>query len=85
MAYGVITIPLTIIRWLGFSQERKYGVNTIPAEANFFALALFGLSGFLNVILLLTTKPLLFGGLMYRPPLPAVEENPADIPLGPPG
>src|SRR6266511_1495618 len=95
MAYCIIIIPLTIIRWLGFTQDIKYGVNTIPAEANFAGRALFDLSGFLNVILLLTTRPLLFGTLMSASeagptsPLPMVDlpspeenlhqENPEDI------
>jgi len=75
MAYCIIILPLSIIRWLGFTQEIRYGANTIPAAANFTALALFGLSGFLNVILLLTTKAQLFGKALMptsetRPPSP---------------
>jgi len=78
MVYSVIVIPLTGIRWSGFTRESETGVNPIPAEytSNFVALALFGLSGFLNAILLLTTRPQsgLFGRLMFtseaRPPSP---------------
>jgi len=94
MVYAVIAIPLSVVRWLGFTEEIKTGVNSTRAEDNFAVLALFGLSGFLNVILLLTTRPLsgLFGKLMFtseaRPPSPlpvpyvkedSQEEDPEDV------
>ena len=76
IVYCVIAVPLSVVRWLGFTEEIKYGVNPTPAESNLAVLAIFGLSGFLNAILLLTTRPQsgLFGRLMFtseaRPPLP---------------
>ena len=76
IVYCVIAVPLTIVRWMGFAEEIKYGVNPTPAEFNLAVLAIFGLSGFLNAILLLTTRPQsgLFGKLMFtteaRPPSP---------------
>lgn len=80
--YCVIVIPLSGVRWSGFTQEIESGVNPTPAESNFGVLALFGLSGFLNAILLLTTRPQsgLFGKLMFtseaRPPSPPMAEVP---------
>jgi len=58
VVYSVLIIPLSVIRWLGFANE-KSGANPTPAEYtnNLAALAVFGLSGFLNTILLLKTKP----------------------------
>ena len=55
--YSILIIPLSIIRWWGFAEEAKSGVNSTAAQHNLAALAVFGLSGFLNVILLLTTRP----------------------------
>jgi len=52
-------LPITIARWLGFHQQSRYGASFVPAAATFAAGAIFGLSGFLNV-LLLTTRPRLF-------------------------
>jgi len=75
---------MTAIRLPGFVEENKHGANTTLAQYHFFALTLFGLSGFLNTILLLSTRPRsgLFGTLMFiseaRPPspLPAMMELP---------
>jgi len=38
-------------------QERNHGVNRIPPAATFAAATIYGLSGFCNVILFLTTRP----------------------------
>ena len=55
---------MTVVRWS--LENNMY----IPSGATFFANALLGLSGFINVILLMTTKPEsgLFGQLMFQPP-----------------
>ena len=80
--YCVIVVPLSGVRWSGFTQENETGANPIPAEWNFVVLAIFGLSGFLNTILLLTTRPQsgLFGRLMFtseaRPPSLSMAELP---------
>ena len=82
IVYSVIAVPITIVRWMGFAEEIKYGVNPTPAEFNLAVLAIFGLSGFLNAILLFTTRPQsgLFGRLMFtseaRPPSPPMAEVP---------
>ena len=76
IVYCVTVLPLSAARWNGFSEQAKYGRVLAPSAATFFACALFGLSGFFNVVLLLTTKPEsgLFGRLMFtaeaRPPSP---------------
>jgi hypothetical protein len=76
--YCLNILPLSVVRWIGFQREAKYGIDkaNIPAAATFAVTSIYGLSGFLNVILLLTTKPEsgLFGRLMHissaRPPSP---------------
>ncbi len=47
-------------------QEAKYGSNKVPAAATFAVTSIFALSGFFNVVLVLTTRPdiKLFGGLV---------------------
>jgi hypothetical protein len=45
-------------------EEAKHGSNTMPSMATFAVIIIFGLSGFLNVILVFTTKPKL--GLFGR-------------------
>ena len=64
-------MPLSIIRWIAFVQEsRNGGISHMPSAATLASEAIFGLSGFFNVILLLTTKPGsgLFGQLMFISP-----------------
>lgn len=55
--YCVLVLPLSIVRWLGFSG------HTIPSAATFGVISVYGLSGMLNVALLLYTRPnsVLFG------------------------
>lgn len=76
LVYCLGIMPLSIVRWITFVQEARHdGINNVPATATLASEAIFGLSGFFNVILLLTTKPEsgLFGQLMFispaRPPL----------------
>ncbi|KAJ7497678.1 hypothetical protein FB451DRAFT_1018379, partial [Mycena latifolia] len=61
--YCVLVLPLSVVRWIGFVQERGGGSNRIPASATFGVISLYGLSGALNVVLLLNTRPnsVLFG------------------------
>ncbi|KAJ7188935.1 hypothetical protein C8R46DRAFT_877398 [Mycena filopes] len=62
--YCLLLIPLSIVRWVEFAQERGGRANTIPAAATFAVSSVYRLSGALNVLLLLSTKPnsMLFGG-----------------------
>ncbi|KAI0066270.1 hypothetical protein BV25DRAFT_1879414 [Artomyces pyxidatus] len=58
--YCILVIPLSIARWRGFSG------HTVPSSATFFSIVLYNLSGFCNVVLLLTTRPQL---LLFAPPV----------------
>jgi hypothetical protein len=71
--YCLGIMPLSIVRWIAFVQESRHdGVSHMPSAATLASEAIFGLSGFFNVILLLTTKPGsgLFGHLMFISPAP---------------
>ncbi|KAJ3517235.1 hypothetical protein NLJ89_g633 [Agrocybe chaxingu] len=58
LVYCVSILPLSVARWIGFVQEgRGDRKNHVPPAATFLAVAIYNLSGFGNVILLLTTKP----------------------------
>ena len=45
------------MRWIGFVQEQRGLVNTVPSAATLTVMAIFSLSGACNAILLLTTRP----------------------------
>ncbi len=79
-------------------QEAKDGVNRVPAAATLAVASIFALSGFFNVVLLLTTRPEaeLFGGMVSDRPqeglpppgipglqLPDSEFPPPAVPLQP--
>lgn len=55
--YCLITLPLSVVRWIGFVQEQRGLVNTVPSAATLAVMAIFSLSGACNAILLLTTRP----------------------------
>ncbi|KAJ7282868.1 hypothetical protein C8J57DRAFT_53677 [Mycena rebaudengoi] len=61
--YCILILPLSVVRWIGFSQERGDGVNHIESAATFAVISMYGLSGAINVALLLYTRPnsVLFG------------------------
>lgn len=63
-------MPLSIVRWTAYVQEDQTGKAHVPPAATFVAVSIFGLSGFFNVILLLTTRRTsgLFGELMFTAP-----------------
>jgi len=69
LTYCLCILPLSIARWIGFMQEKRYNHNYIPSAASFFAISIFNLSGFFNVVLLLSTRPNsgLFGKLVFEP------------------
>ncbi len=72
--YAICVLPLSIVRFMTFVRELKGGIDNLPAAATLVFSSIFQLSGFFNVLLLLTTRPDigLFG---RRPPLP--------MPVGP--
>ena len=83
LAYCACILIMSIVRWIHFVQDDRYGANDVPSAATFVGTAIFGLSGFFNVILLITTKPEsgLFGQLMFRSPTapPSILELDQDI------
>jgi len=52
-------------------QEKRHNRNDTPSAVIFFASSIFTLGGFLNVVLLLSTRPNsgLFGKLVFEPPM----------------
>jgi hypothetical protein len=61
-SYVVIVLPLSIVRWIDFKVDSNPpDPNNIhermPSAATFFVISLFGLSGLVNVTLLLLTRP----------------------------
>jgi hypothetical protein len=66
LVYAISVLPLSAARWIGFVQESNHGVNRVPAAATLAVASIFALSGFFNVVLLLTTRPEaeLFGGMV---------------------
>jgi hypothetical protein len=69
-SYSLIALPLCIVRWVGFGREASG--KSVPSSATIAAVSLFGLSGIVNVLLFLGTRPdrLLFA----REPPPELEE-----------
>lgn len=86
LVYAISVLPLSFARWIGFVQEAKYGRSRVHAAATFAVTSIFALSGFLNVVLVLTTRPdiKLFGGLISESqagPLPPAPAAPPTIEL----
>jgi len=59
LAYSLMILPLSIARWLEFDGK------SVPSAATFFGSSVFNLSGAINVLLFLTTRPQL---LLFSPP-----------------
>lgn len=55
--YCCLILPLSVVRWIGFVQERGGHSNHVPPAATFASITIFGLSGACNAVLLLTTRP----------------------------
>ncbi|KAF6763249.1 hypothetical protein DFP72DRAFT_801331 [Ephemerocybe angulata] len=59
VVYSISILPLSVARWIGFVRERN-GVSKaapLPSAASMACMAIHGLSGVANVVLLLTTRP----------------------------
>jgi hypothetical protein len=52
----VLVAPLSIGRWIGFTSEARHHQD-IPSAATFTVISIFGLSGLVNVLLLIWTRP----------------------------
>jgi len=66
LAYSLVVLPLSIARWSQFSGR------DVPSAATFFGVAMYNLSGAINVFLLLTVRPQLL--LLIRPDLDELGE-----------
>lgn len=58
VVYSILVLPLSVVRWITFN-----GKNQLGSEATLIVISIYGLSGMMNVILLLLTRPnsVLFG------------------------
>lgn len=55
LVYSVLVLPLSIVRWIGFSPERQ-----MSSVATFIVINVYALSGAFNALLLLWTRLDLF-------------------------
>ncbi|KLO07848.1 hypothetical protein SCHPADRAFT_944920 [Schizopora paradoxa] len=55
IAYSIVVLPLSVVRWITFG-EQGCGRSSVPEAATFAAVFLHGCFGFVNVVLLLTTR-----------------------------
>jgi len=56
VAYSIVVLPLSVVRWTTFTKQKCGEKSIVPVAATFAAAGLFGCFGFVNVILLLTTR-----------------------------
>lgn len=63
LVYSILVLPLSVVRWVGFVQERGGRLSHIASSATLTVVTIYGLSGAMNVVLLFVTRPnsLLFG------------------------
>src|SRR6266850_1371092 len=59
LAYSVIVLPLSVVRWLAYNHKR------VPSAATFVVMSMYSLSGAINVLLLVIVRPYLL--LLTRP------------------
>lgn len=57
IAYAIVVLPLSIVRWITFAQEKYHTKVSMPIGATILAMILFASSGALNVILYIRTRP----------------------------
>lgn len=57
VAYSIVVLPISIIRWIEFVQEQNGGADKVPSGWTFAAAFLHDMFGAVNVLLLLTTRP----------------------------
>ena len=61
LAYSLVVLPLSVVRWSQFSHK------DVPSAATFFGISVYNLSGAINVLLLLLVRPRI---LLFIPPEP---------------
>lgn len=68
-AYSVVVLPVSVVRWITFQNQTcgtgSNGHTSVPAAATFATVFLHDLFGFVNVLLLLTTRQTL---LLFEKP-----------------
>lgn len=57
IVYSFSILPLSIVRWIDFVQERNGGEVSTNSAATFACISIHVLSGVCNVLLLLKTRP----------------------------
>ncbi|KAG9084011.1 hypothetical protein FRC06_004274 [Ceratobasidium sp. 370] len=64
-AYTALVLPPSVVRWLTFDPNAPPNLTPTPADTPFTATAVivcfFGLSGFINVLLFISTRPNVLG------------------------
>ncbi|KAG8735352.1 hypothetical protein FRC10_010687 [Ceratobasidium sp. 414] len=64
-AYTALVLPPSVVRWLTFDPKAPKNLSPTPAETPFtgtaVVLCIFGLSGLVNVVLFITTRPNVLG------------------------
>ena len=65
-----LVAPLSIGRWIGFSLQANHKKD-IPSAVDFTIISIFGLSGLVNVILLIWTRP----GLLHLSDVPTAPSS----------
>ena len=60
--YCILVLPLTVVRFLTFNEEKKYGEAKPRPVATFVVITIFSLSGVLNALLYRLTRPAVFRG-----------------------
>jgi len=60
IAYCLIVMPLSVVRWIAFKQIATYGKSNISPVATFTVAVILGLSGVIDAVLYLLTRRWLF-------------------------
>jgi len=74
IAYFIIVMPISVERWITYSEQDHHSSKTMPNAAYFATAFLHDLFGAVNVLLLITTRPnlLLFEGPPFGRRSPSV-------------
>jgi hypothetical protein len=61
--YSIQVLPLSVVRWIGFSEQDRGKPITVPPSATLSVESLYALAGFMDVIVFFATRRglLLFG------------------------
>lgn len=70
----ILVLPLSVVRWIGFSKGNSGAQVVIPSVATLVVINIYSLSGALNALLLLWTRSSL---IFYRKP--SIEAIPISV------